>query len=57
MMQSGALADSQYRLGAGVDAGAGDAYHWPEGADGELGRRLGLEAKEAAELPDWLCLL
>lgn len=57
MMQSGALADSQYRLGAGVGAGAGDTYHWPEGADGELGRRLGLEATEAAELPDWLCLL
>lgn len=42
-------------LGVGADAGAGDAYHRPEGTDGELGRLPALEAAEAAELLNGLC--
>lgn len=61
MMQSGAgrfpAQAGGGGLGAEADAGAGDAYHRPEGTDGELGRLPVLEAAEAAKLLDRLCLL
>lgn len=59
MMQSGAgrfpAQAGAGGLGAGADAGAGDAYHRPEGTDGELGRLPALEAAEAAKLLNRLC--
>lgn len=63
MMQSGVLADSQHRLGvvgwgqALMRAGAGNAYHWLEDTDGELGSCPALEVVEAVVLLDRLCLL
>lgn len=45
MIQSEDLANSQScGVRAGLDAGAGSAYLWPEGTDGELGRHPTLEA-------------